>query len=74
MQDLAYQALENLAFDTLTADINSVADGRLQVIFHVKGRSDPPTPQQAEGRHRRYPQRRGACKSPSSLPAARPST
>ena len=48
MQDLAYQALENLAFDSLTADINSVADGRLQIVFHVKGRSDPPQPQQAQ--------------------------
>jgi hypothetical protein len=47
VQDMAYQALENLAFDELTADINSVANGRLQVIFHVKGRSDPPKPQQA---------------------------
>jgi hypothetical protein len=47
VQDMAYQALENLAFDELTADINSVANGRLQVILHVKGRSDPPKPQQA---------------------------
>ncbi len=48
VQDLAYQALENLAFDTLSADINSVAGGRLQILFHIKGRSDPPKPQQAE--------------------------
>ena len=48
VQDLAYQALENLAFDSLTADINSVANGRLQIILHVKGRSDPPQPQQAQ--------------------------
>jgi hypothetical protein len=48
VQDRAYQALENLAYDQLTADINSVAGGRLQVVFHVKGRSDPPKPQQAE--------------------------
>jgi hypothetical protein len=48
VQDLAYQALEYLAFDQLSADINSVAQGRLQVVFHIKGRSDPPKPQQAE--------------------------
>jgi Dicarboxylate transport len=48
VQDLAYQALENLAFDQMTADINSVAGGRLQVLFHIKGHSDPPKPQQAE--------------------------
>jgi hypothetical protein len=48
VQDLAYQALEYLAYDQLSADINSVAQGRLQVVFHIKGRSDPPKPQQAE--------------------------
>jgi hypothetical protein len=48
VQDFAYQALEHLAFDQLNADLNSVAGGRLQVIFHIKGRSDPPQPQQAE--------------------------
>jgi hypothetical protein len=48
IQDLAYQAMENLAFDQLSADINSIAGGRLQVVFHIKGRSDPPRPQQAE--------------------------
>ena len=48
VQDLAYQAMENLAFDQLSADINSIPGGRLQVVFHVKGHSDPPHPQQAE--------------------------
>ena len=48
VQDLAYQALEYLAYDQLSTDINSVAGGRLQVVFHIKGRSDPPRPQQAE--------------------------
>jgi hypothetical protein len=47
VQDFAYQALENLAFDSMSADLNSVAGGRLQVIFHIKGRSDPPKPQTA---------------------------
>ena len=48
IQDMAYQAMENLAFDQLSADVNSVAGGRLQVVFHIKGRSDPPKPQRAE--------------------------
>ncbi len=48
VQDFAYQALENLAFDSMAADINSIDNGRLQVVFHIKGRSDPPRPQQAE--------------------------
>lgn len=48
VQDMAYQALENLAFDQLTAELNSIDNGRLQIVFHVKGKSDPPTPQVAE--------------------------
>jgi hypothetical protein len=47
VQDFAYQALENLAFEQMTADLNSVANGRLQVVFHIRGRSDPPKPQTA---------------------------
>jgi hypothetical protein len=48
VQDFAYQALENLAFEQMSADLNSVANGRLQVVFHIKGRSDPPKRQVAE--------------------------
>jgi hypothetical protein len=48
VQDFAYQALENLAFESLSADINSVDKGRLQIVFHIKGRSDPPQKQVAE--------------------------
>ena len=48
VQDLAYQALETLAFDQLTAEINSVAAGRLQILFHIKGKSAPGKPQRAE--------------------------
>jgi hypothetical protein len=48
VQDFAYQALEHLAFDQLSADLNSVPGGRLQIVFHIKGRSDPPQPQQAK--------------------------
>jgi hypothetical protein len=43
--DFAYQAMEHLAFDTLTATINSQPGGRLGVLFHIKGRSDPPKKQ-----------------------------
>ncbi|HKY17440.1 MAG TPA: YdbH domain-containing protein, partial [Rhizomicrobium sp.] len=48
VQDFAYQALENLAFEQMSADLNSIANGRLQIVFHIKGRSDPPKPQVAE--------------------------
>ncbi len=41
-QDFAYQALEDLAFDSLDASIDSVAHDRLRVLFHIKGRHDPP--------------------------------
>jgi hypothetical protein len=37
--------MEHLAFDTLTATINSQPGGRLGVLFHIKGRSDPPKKQ-----------------------------
>jgi hypothetical protein len=47
VQDFAYQALENLAFEQMSADLNSVANGRLQIVFHIKGRSDPRKPQTA---------------------------
>ncbi len=43
VQDFAYQALENLAFDSLQADVASRPQGRLGVVLHVKGRHDPPT-------------------------------
>jgi hypothetical protein len=48
VQDFAYQALENLAFSKLTADLKSVPGGRLQIVFHLIGKSDPPKPQVAE--------------------------
>ncbi len=46
-QDFAYQALENLAFESLDARVNSLPKDRLGVIFHIKGRHDPPTAQRA---------------------------
>lgn len=46
VEDLAYQAMENLAFDTLTADVDSQDAGRLGVRFHIMGRHDPPQRQE----------------------------
>ena len=43
--DFAYQAMENLAFDTLSARIDSLPGGRLGVVFHIKGRNEPPKKQ-----------------------------
>lgn len=43
--DFAYQAMENLAFDTLEATVASREDGRLGVLFHIVGRHDPPQKQ-----------------------------
>src|SRR5205085_11369669 len=42
---MAYDAMENLAFTELGATINSLPNGRLGVLFHVKGRHDPPEKQ-----------------------------
>jgi hypothetical protein len=44
--DFAYQAMENLAFSTLSAGIDSRADGRLAVLFHIVGKHDPPQHQE----------------------------
>lgn len=44
--DFAYQALENLAFDKLDAQVDSHPDGRLGVLFHIHGRHDPPQHQE----------------------------
>jgi len=44
--DLAYQAMENLAFDSLDSTVASQADGKLGVLFHIKGQHDPPKNQQ----------------------------
>ena len=46
VQDLAYQAMENLAFDILTAEVNSLDEGRLGVLFRIRGRHDPPQRQE----------------------------
>ncbi len=46
VEDLAYQAMENLAFDILSADVNSLDQGRIGVLFRIKGRHDPPERQE----------------------------
>jgi hypothetical protein len=46
VEDLAYQAMENLSFDQLSADVNSLDGGRLAVLFHIRGRHDPPKRQE----------------------------
>jgi hypothetical protein len=43
--DFAYQAMENLAFETLEVTVASREDGRLGMLFHIVGRHDPPTRQ-----------------------------
>ena len=45
VQDLAYQAMENLSFDILSAEVNSLDEGRIGVLFHIRGRHDPPVHQ-----------------------------
>lgn len=46
VEDLAYQAMENLAFDILSADVNSLDQGRIGVLFRIRGRHDPPQRQE----------------------------
>ena len=46
VEDLAYQAMENLAFDQLSADVNSMDGGRVSVLFHIRGRHEPPQRQE----------------------------
>lgn len=43
--DLAYQAMEHLAFDRLELTLASRRDGRLGALFHIVGRHDPPSKQ-----------------------------
>lgn len=42
VEDLAYQAMEDLAFDTLSASVDSEDGGKLRLQFGIKGRHDPP--------------------------------
>lgn len=46
VEQLAYQAMENLAFEDLTAAMDSTDGGRLALRFHILGRHDPPVRQE----------------------------
>ena len=46
VQEIAYQAMENLSFDILSAEVNSLDQGRLGVLFRIRGRHDPPQRQE----------------------------
>lgn len=46
MQDLAYQAMQDLAISDLTAEVDSLDGGRLGVRFRINGRHDPSERQQ----------------------------
>jgi len=47
VQDFAYQAMENLSFDVLEANLNSIDNGRLGVLFKIQGRHDPAVAEEA---------------------------
>lgn len=40
--DLAYQAMEHLAFQSLVAEVNSLPNGRLGVLLKIEGEHAPP--------------------------------
>ena len=48
IQDFAYQAMENLHFETLEAGVNSDGKGQLGVLFHIKGEHDPKVAEKAK--------------------------
>lgn len=43
--EFAFQALEHLSFESLSAEVNSLPAGRLGVLFKIKGEHAPPTEQ-----------------------------
>jgi len=47
VQDFAYQAMENLSFEVLEADVNSTEAGRLGVLFRIQGQHDPAVAEEA---------------------------
>jgi hypothetical protein len=48
IQDFAYQAMENLHFETLEARVNSDGKGQLGILFHIKGEHDPKVAEKAK--------------------------
>jgi len=47
-QDLAFQAMEHVAYDQIDARLNSIDGGILNINFHIKGYYDPPQKQKAK--------------------------
>jgi hypothetical protein len=47
VQEFAYQAMENLAFDSLELEVNSLPEGRLGLLFRVNGEHDPEVAEEA---------------------------
>ena len=47
IQDFAYQAMENLAFETLIAQVASRDEGRLGLVFQIKGHHEPEVAERA---------------------------
>jgi hypothetical protein len=47
IQDFAYQAMENLHFETLEARVSSTDKGQLGILFHIKGEHDPKVAEKA---------------------------
>ena len=43
LSDFVYQAMENLDFSALDAKVDSLSEGRLGIVFHIKGEHNPPT-------------------------------
>jgi hypothetical protein len=43
LSTFGYQAMSDLAFQTLNATIDSQADGKLRMVLHIAGKYDPPT-------------------------------
>ncbi|HEX6860384.1 MAG TPA: YdbH domain-containing protein [Caulobacteraceae bacterium] len=71
VQDFAYQAMENLAFDEMEATVNSLDKGRLGVLFRIKGYHDPKVAKEA--RVSIFDALRGdAFKKPLPLPKGTP--
>jgi hypothetical protein len=47
IQDFAYQAMENLSFQQLDVGVNSLPEGRLGLLFKVRGEHDPEVAEEA---------------------------
>ncbi|MDE2352402.1 MAG: YdbH domain-containing protein [Alphaproteobacteria bacterium] len=48
VRGFAYQALQHLAIDKLDGTVNSLSNGRLRLLLHIRGYYDPENPRAAE--------------------------